>query len=266
MESGHPAECQLCGWPRWRGVASGSYRAVLGYRSSTCATCSSTHKRPPTDRRASCKSITQQPLIPSTLSSNRCLRRSRSPLLARLDKMASHDDDASVDDGERIAHQTTVIPPDQIGGNTRFYEHEFPSMDECVVVNVRAIAGETACCSTAPRKFAAPASGTSSALHDCCVHSARTCTVTDRAAGAHGAAALPRVSQRAAVDTAAAEWPKQLCRATLPPVVKALATSSDAATCGGSSVLLFPHGVAARHPWMGCFNRERQSSYETEQR
>ena len=56
--------------------------------------------------------------------------------------MASHEDDASVDDGERIAHQTTVIPPDQIGGNTRFYEHEFPSMDECVVVNVRAIAGE----------------------------------------------------------------------------------------------------------------------------
>ena len=50
-------------------------------------------------------------------------------------------EEETADVGERVAHQTTVIPPDQIGGVTRFYEKEFPDLDECVMVNVRSIAG-----------------------------------------------------------------------------------------------------------------------------
>ena len=44
---------------------------------------------------------------------------------------------------ERSSHggHSTAIPPDQIGGNTRFYEKEFPDLEECVIVNVKAIAG-----------------------------------------------------------------------------------------------------------------------------
>ena len=44
---------------------------------------------------------------------------------------------------ERPSHggHSTAINPDQIGGNTRFYEKEFPDLEECVVVNVKAIAG-----------------------------------------------------------------------------------------------------------------------------
>lgn len=51
------------------------------------------------------------------------------------------DDEQHSDAEGRVAHQTTAIPPEQIGGNTRFYEKEFPGLDECVVVNVRSIAG-----------------------------------------------------------------------------------------------------------------------------
>jgi len=35
---------------------------------------------------------------------------------------------------------STAIPPDQIGGNTRYYPQDFPSVEELVVVNVRNIA------------------------------------------------------------------------------------------------------------------------------
>lgn len=51
------------------------------------------------------------------------------------------DEEVQAGEGERASHQTTAIPPDQIGGNTRFYEKEFPDLDECVMVNVRSIAG-----------------------------------------------------------------------------------------------------------------------------
>jgi hypothetical protein len=38
-----------------------------------------------------------------------------------------------------MAHATD-IEPTQIGGNCRFYEKEFPDLEECVVVNVKSIA------------------------------------------------------------------------------------------------------------------------------
>ena len=43
----------------------------------------------------------------------------------------------------RSGSQSTAIPPDQIGGLTRFYEKEFPDLEECVIVKVRSVAGET---------------------------------------------------------------------------------------------------------------------------
>lgn len=50
------------------------------------------------------------------------------------------DEEVQAGEGERASHQTTAIPADQIGGNTRFYEKEFPDPEDCVMVNVRAIA------------------------------------------------------------------------------------------------------------------------------
>ena len=37
--------------------------------------------------------------------------------------------------------RSTQIPPEQIGGHTRFYEKEFPDLEECTVVKVKKIAG-----------------------------------------------------------------------------------------------------------------------------
>jgi hypothetical protein len=34
----------------------------------------------------------------------------------------------------------TEIDPAQIGGTSRFYEKEFPDLEECVMVNVKSIA------------------------------------------------------------------------------------------------------------------------------
>ena len=42
--------------------------------------------------------------------------------------------------GGRSARTTTVIPPDQIGGLTRFYASDFPGVEDLVVVNVKEIA------------------------------------------------------------------------------------------------------------------------------
>lgn len=51
------------------------------------------------------------------------------------------------DDAEEVVRVVTSsasasIPDDQIGGNTRFYHKAFPELEECVMVNVRSIAGE----------------------------------------------------------------------------------------------------------------------------
>ena len=35
---------------------------------------------------------------------------------------------------------STAIDPTQLGGTTRFYEKEFPDLEECVMVNVKHIA------------------------------------------------------------------------------------------------------------------------------
>ena len=35
---------------------------------------------------------------------------------------------------------STTIDPAQIGGQCRFYEKEFPELEECVMVNVKSIA------------------------------------------------------------------------------------------------------------------------------
>jgi len=53
-----------------------------------------------------------------------------------------HDEDAAAgsDDERDLAATSTAIPPTQIGGNTRFYEAEFPGLEDLVVVNVRSIA------------------------------------------------------------------------------------------------------------------------------
>lgn len=49
-----------------------------------------------------------------------------------------------------MAHATD-IDPSQIGGNTRFYEKEFPDLEECVVVNVKSIAEMGAYVQVRPR-------------------------------------------------------------------------------------------------------------------
>ena len=46
------------------------------------------------------------------------------------------------DYSSRSGSQSTAIPPTQLGGLTRFYEKEFPDLEECVIVKVRSVAGK----------------------------------------------------------------------------------------------------------------------------
>jgi uncharacterized heparinase superfamily protein len=58
--------------------------------------------------------------------------------------LSAHTTTTMADDAiERPSHgsASTAIPPGQIGGNTRFYAKDFPEVEECVMVNVKSIAG-----------------------------------------------------------------------------------------------------------------------------
>lgn len=48
--------------------------------------------------------------------------------------------DSEYSGDEGIGATATAIDPAQIGGMTRFYEQEFPDLEDVVVVNVRSIA------------------------------------------------------------------------------------------------------------------------------